>query len=108
MAQYEIAQHQLERELARAIAHGARLCDVVADDGLDAALALGRVHEVVAELSRGDLRHVLVMRDGEHHVFRQLAKRETVFQAKHGRSVNSWLLRRQPRPPPRHSRMPGR
>jgi hypothetical protein len=87
-------QHQLERELARAIADGARLCDIVTDDGLDAALALGCVHEVVAELGRGDFRDVLVMRDGEHLVFRQLAKREAVFQAKHVRSVNLLPLRR--------------
>src|SRR5688500_12055057 len=105
---YEIAQHELERELARVITDGARLRDVVTDDGLDAALALGCVHEVVAELGRGDLRDVLVMRDGEHLVFREIAKGEAVFQAKHGRLANLSPLRRQLRPPPRRSRMPGR
>ena len=57
--------------------------DVVLDHGLDAALAVGRMHEVVPELGRGDLGYVLVLGDGEHLVLAQLAQGETVLQCQH-------------------------
>src|SRR5688572_16284121 len=83
VVQHELAQQVLEGQLARAVAAGAGLGDVVADDRLDAPLALGCVHEVVGELGGGDLRDVLVVRDGEHFLFSQLAKGKAILEGKH-------------------------
>src|SRR4029453_8509474 len=60
-----------------------RFGDVVADDRLDAHLAAGRVHQVVAQLERSHLGNVLVVRYGEHLLLGQLAESEAVFECKH-------------------------
>src|SRR6185436_8335737 len=109
MLQHELAQHQLERELAPAVAARVRLRDVVANDGLDAHLAARRAHQVVAELGGGDLRQPLVMRDREHLALAQLAQGDAVLQAKHGRRPAArapWRI--PPATPARRSRWPDR
>lgn len=85
MLQREIAQHELETQLAYPVA--ARMCqgDVVADHCLDAQLAARRAHQVIAELSGCDLGDVLVLGNGQHFIFGEIAQREAVFEAKHAR-----------------------
>jgi hypothetical protein len=75
-----MAQHHLQREGALALAARFGRLDVVADHGLDGELAVCRARQVVAHLGGGDLRDVLVLRDGEDLVLAQPGQGDTIFE----------------------------
>lgn len=69
----EVAEHELQDQGMLVIA--ARTCrsDVVEDDALDPRHAVRALQQIVPELGCDDFGQMLMLRDGVHFLFRQIA-----------------------------------